>query len=161
MGATHAITIERPIDEVFAVLTDVTLTGRWYPERVEEWWTTPPPHGIGSVRRARVRVLGRASENDAMVTAYDPRRHAALKGLSRSAPFQATLDFAPIAEGTRVDVTTVFDLRGPMRLIGPLFIRRYDRGWERGLANVKRMMESGELRSGGARADEPGPRLPS
>ena len=46
-------------------MTDVTLTGRWYPAQVEEWWTTPPPHGIGSVRRARVRVLGRSTENDA------------------------------------------------------------------------------------------------
>ena len=32
-----------------------------------------------------------------------------------------------------------------MRLIGPLFIRSYERGWDKGLVNVKRMMESGEL----------------
>lgn len=145
MATTHSTTIQRPINDVFAVLTDVTLTGRWYPAQVEEWWTTPPPHGIGSVRRARVRVLGRATENDAVVTAYDPPRHAALRGLSRSAPFEATLDFATVEDGTRVEVTTAFDLRGPMRLIGPLFIGPYDRGWERGLANLKRMMESGEL----------------
>lgn len=61
--ATHAIEIERPIEDVFAVATDVTLTGRWYPADVEEWWVTPPPHGVGSVRRARVKVLGRATEN--------------------------------------------------------------------------------------------------
>lgn len=145
MAATHSITIERPVGEVFAVLTDVTLTGRWYPAQVEEWWTTPPPHGVGSVRRARVRMLGRATENDAVVTAHDPPRHAALRGLSRSAPFEATLDFAPVVGGTRVDITTAFALRGLMRLIGPLFIGPYERGWERGLATVKRMMESGEL----------------
>jgi hypothetical protein len=32
-----------------------------------------------------------------------------------------------------------------MRLFGPMFIRRYERGWDRGLSNTKRMMESGEL----------------
>ena len=145
MATTHSITIERPVAEVFAVATDVSLTGRWYPAQVEEWWTTPPPHGIGSVRRARVRVMGRATENDAVVTAYDPPRRAALKGLSRSAPFEATLDFVPVGSGTRMDVTTAFALHGVMRLIGPLFIGPYDRGWERGLANLKRMMESGQL----------------
>ena len=141
---SHAIVIRRPIEDVFAVLTNVELTGRWYPMDVEEWWITPPPHGVGSVRRARVKVLGRASENDAVVTAYDPPRFAAMKG-SAGAPFEATLAFEPVDDGTRVEVETTFHLSGAMRLVGPLFIRSYERGWDRGLVNVKRMMESGEL----------------
>jgi uncharacterized protein YndB with AHSA1/START domain len=142
--AVHEITIERPIDDVFSVLTDVTKTGRWYPAQVEEWWVTPPPHGIGSVRRARVTVMGRASENDAEVTAYDPPRLAALRGLG-STPFEVTLRFTPAAHGTRVEVESTFSLRGLMRLIGPLFASRYERGWEEGLRTAKRMMEAGEL----------------
>jgi uncharacterized protein YndB with AHSA1/START domain len=141
----HVIVIERPVEDVFAVLTDVTLTGRWYPAKVEEWWTTPPPHGVGSVRRARVRVLGRATENDAVVTEHDPPRRAAMKGLSPSAPFEVKLAFEPVDGGTRVVVDSQFHLKGPMRLIGPLFIGPYERGWERGLANLKQMMETGDL----------------
>lgn len=141
----HRIEINRAIEDVFAVLTDVTKTGRWYPAKVEEWWTTPPPHGVGSVRRARVLVLGRGVENDAIVTDHEPPRRAAMKGLSSSAPFEVTLAFEPIEGGTRVDVETVFHLRGVMRLIGPMFVKSYERGWERGLANLKRMMEAGEL----------------
>ena len=99
--ATHAIEIDRPIEDVFAVATDVTLTGRWYPADVEEWWVTPPPHDVGSVRRARVKVLGRATENNAVVTEYDPPRRAAMKGLSANAPFEATLAFEPAGDGTR------------------------------------------------------------
>jgi hypothetical protein len=55
--ASHTIVIGRTIEDVFAVLTNVELTGRWYPMDVEEWWITPPPHGVGSVRLARVKVL--------------------------------------------------------------------------------------------------------
>ena len=143
--AVHSIEIERPIEDVFSVLTDVTLTGRWYPARVEEWWVTPPPHGVGSVRRARVVVMGRASENDAVVTEYYPPRRAALKGESARAPFTATLDFTPTPDGTRVRAETSFELRGVMRLIGPLFVGPYERGWDNGLKNLKRMMEAGEL----------------
>jgi len=143
--AVHTIAIERSIEDVFAVLTDVTKTGRWYPAKVEEWWVTPPPYGVGSVRRARVTVLGRASENDAVVTEYDPPRRAAMKGESANAPFTATLDFTPLPGGTRVEVETIFELRGLMRVIGPLFIGPYERGWDKGLQNLKRMMEAGEL----------------
>ena len=145
MATAHVIEIRRPIEDVFAVLTDVTKTGRWYPANVEEWWTSPPPHAVGSTRRARTWVLGRAMENDAVVTAYDPPRMAAMRGLSRNAPFEATLRFEAIDGGTRATVQTAFDLSGVMRLVGPLFIPAYDRGWERGLQNLKRMMESGEL----------------
>ena len=142
---THVIDIQRSVEDVFAVLTDVTKTGRWYPAKVEEWWTSPPPHGIGSTRRARTWVLGRAMENDAVVTAYDPPRLAAMKGLSRNAPFDATLRFEPVEGGTRATVETVFALSGAMRLIGPLFIPAYERGWEKGLTSLKSLMESGEL----------------
>jgi len=139
------IDIQRSVEDVFAVLTDVTKTGRWYPAKVEEWWTSPPPHGIGSTRRARTWVLGRAMENDAVVTAYDPPRLAAMKGLSRNTPFDATLRFEPVEGGTRATVETVFALSGAMRLIGPLFIPAYERGWEKGLTTLKSLMESGEL----------------
>lgn len=143
--ATHSIVIRRSIEDVFAVLTNVELTGRWYPARVEEWWTSPPPIGVGSTRRARTWVLGRPLENDAVVTAYDPPRRAAMKGISRNAPIEVTLAFEPIEVGTRVAVVSVFHLDGPMRLLGPIFIGIYERGWARGLDNLKRMMESGEL----------------
>lgn len=143
--ATHEIEIRRPIEDVFAVLTNVELTGRWYPARVEEWWTSQPPYGVGSTRRARTWVLGRVMENDAVVTAYDPPRLAAMRGLSSIAPFEATLAFDPGDEGTRVRVETVFHLTGAMRLIGPLFIPAYDRGWEKGLLTLKSSLESGEL----------------
>jgi uncharacterized protein YndB with AHSA1/START domain len=143
--ADHSIHIRRPVEDVYAVLTNVELTGRWYPARVEEWWTSPPPPGVGSTRRARTWILGRPIENDAIVTAYDPPRLAAMKGTSRNTPFEVTLRFAPEGDGTRVDVSSVFHLRGVMKLIGPLFIGTYERGWDRGLVNLKRMMEAGEL----------------
>jgi uncharacterized protein YndB with AHSA1/START domain len=147
--ARHVVEIKRPIEDVFAVLTDVTLTGRWYPAQVEEWWTTPPPHGVGSVRRARVLVMGRGVENEAVVTEHDPPHRAAMKGLSSSAPFEVKLNVEPILGGTRVEVDSVFHLRGLMRVIGPMFVKNYERGWERGLASLKRMMEAGELSRGG------------
>jgi hypothetical protein len=42
-------------------------------------------------------------------------------------------------------VHATFELRGLMRLIGPLFIGPYERGWDKGLQSLKQMMEAGEL----------------
>ena len=142
---TTRITIRRPIEDVFAVLTDVEKTGKWFPGNVEEHWTSPPPHGVGSTRHAVVTMLGRRSENDAVTTEYEPPHHAAMKGTSPNAPFVVTLAFASDAEGTRVEVTSEIGLRGSARIVGPLVAAIYGRAWSRGLAKLKQMMESGTL----------------
>ncbi len=127
------------------MLTDVEKAGTWFPGSVEEHWTSPPPHGVGSTRHAVVTMLGRRSENDAVVTEYLPPHRAVIRGTSPNAPFVGTLDFRTVAEGTRVDVTTAIELRGAMRLLGRPFIGWYGRAWTRGLANLKQLMESGAL----------------
>ena len=43
---TSSIVIVRPIEDAFAVLTNVENTGKWFPGNVKEWWTSPPPHGV-------------------------------------------------------------------------------------------------------------------
>ncbi len=142
---TSRIAINRSIEDVFAILTDVENTGKWFPGNVEEHWTSLPPHGVGSTRHAVVTVLGRRTENDAVVTEYESPHRAAMKGTSTNAPFLATILFAPDGGGTRVEVTSVITLGGAMRIFGPLVAALYGRSWARGLANLKRMMESGAL----------------
>jgi carbon monoxide dehydrogenase subunit G len=130
---------------VFAVLTDVEQTGKWFPGNVEEHWTSPPPHGAGSTRHAVVTVLGRRTENDAVATEYQPPYRAAMKGTSPNAPMVVTLDFARDGDGTRVDVKSEIELRGASRLLGPLVASIYGWAWARGLVKLKMLMESGAL----------------
>jgi carbon monoxide dehydrogenase subunit G len=144
-STSSSITIRRPIDDVFAVLTDVENAGSWFPGDVREHWTSPPPHGLGSTRRAVVRMLGRTTENDAVTTAYEPPYLAAMQGTSPNAPFLATLRFASEGDGTRVDARIDFPMLGAARLVGPPFAWLYGMAWRRGMQNLKRMMESGEL----------------
>ena len=142
---TNRITIDRPIDEVFAVLTNVENTGAWFPGNVKEHWTSPPPRGVGSTRHAVVTVFGRRTENDAVATEYQPPRRATMQGTSKNAPFLVTLTFAPEGAGTSVEVTSTITPGGAMRILGPLVTAMYGRAWARGLANLKRLMESGAL----------------
>ena len=144
-SVTNRTTIHRPIEDVFAVLTDVEKTGIWFPGDVEEHWTSPPPHGVGSTRHAVARMRGRQFENDAVVTEYDPPHRAAMAGTSPNAPFIATLDFRREGKATRVAVTTEFVFRGASRIAGPLVAAWYGRAWARGLDTLKRLMESGKL----------------
>jgi hypothetical protein len=97
------------------------------------------------MRHAVVKMGGRTTENDATVVEHDPPRRAVMKGVSPNAPFVAALDFQPTGAGTHVVVTTTFEFRGALRLLGPIVALLYDGMWSRGLRNLKRMMEAGEL----------------
>ena len=141
----RSITIDRPIEDVFAALTNVENTERWFPADVKEWWTSDPPHGLGSTRHAVIRVGWFRSENDAVATVYQPPRRAVMTGTSKHAPFEATLTFMPIEAATRVDATVELRLRGPATLVGPMVMHWYGAKWELGLGNLKALMESGEL----------------
>jgi uncharacterized protein YndB with AHSA1/START domain len=136
-------TIGRPIEDVFAVLTDVEQTASWFPADVEEHWTSPPPHGVGSTRHAIVRVGGRPSANDAVVTAYEPPRFAALRGTTPGSEFLAELRFETVGDGTRVDVNIELQARGLRRLVMPVVASWYRRQWTEGLRALRRHMESG------------------
>jgi len=140
-----SITINRPIEDVFAVLTNVENTGKWFPGNVKEWWTSPPPHGVGSTRRARVKMGLMTIENDAVATIFDPPHRAAMKGTSKNAPFEADLRFAAVDGGTQVDTRIDFFMTGAAKPFEGIFIRRYGKSWDQGMVNLKRMMESDEL----------------
>ena len=146
----NSVVIDRPIEDVFAVLTDVEKTGVWFPGEVKEHWTSPPPHGVGSTRHAVAKVFGMRTENDAVAIEYDPPHRAAMAGTSPNAPFVTALDFRPEGSVTRVDVTTDLNFQGAQRLLGPVFSRLMARQWGKGLLTLKRLMESGELTPGSA-----------
>ncbi len=144
-NVTNWMTIRRPIEDVFGVLTNVENTGQWFPGNLEEHWTSLPPHGVGSTRHAVVTVLGRRIENNTVVTEYQPPHRAVMEGTSPGAPFLVVLIFARVGDGTRVDVTSEIRLRGAMRILGPVVTVVYGRAWARGLAHLKELMESGQL----------------
>ena len=141
----NSIVINRPIEDVFAVTTDVTKTGRWFPGDVVETWTTPPPHGVGSIRHAVVTVMGQRSENDATVTLFEPPRRGVLEGEQAGVRWIGTVECTPVDGGTKLDFTFEAHASGAMWLLLGPFMSWYRTAWDTGLANLKRMMEAGEL----------------
>jgi uncharacterized protein YndB with AHSA1/START domain len=142
--ADASVLIERPVGEVFDFLTDAENTGTWFPARVREAWTSPPPRGVGSTRRAWVRMLGRESVNDGVVTEYDPPARAAIRIDAAGIALTMTLSFEPIGGATRASVAFDAVGRGVARLAVPPFLAWYRRSWQRGLVTAKQLMETAD-----------------
>lgn len=147
MRVQNSVTVNRPQDEVFAVLADADAAATWASATTKSWWVTPPPHGVGSIRRATGVIMGQPFENEATVTEHDPPRREVLTGDQSGVTFQVVIECAPEAssEGTRVTVTSDLALTGGLRFLGGMIGGQYSQMWDADLANFKRMMEAGEL----------------
>lgn len=146
--ADLSVTIDRPVEDVFAVLTDPTQSSKWSANAIEAELITPGPPGVGSRRRAVAKgPFGGTMENVMEVTELDPHRKVALELIS--APWGGTgrtwYTFTPAEGGTRVDWTWEMEPAGIWKLIVPAFMPIFRRTFQRDLNNLKHMMESGQL----------------
>ena len=139
------VTIDRPIDDVFAVLSDAEQTPLWYPETVEERWLTDGPLGVGSRRLAVTKSFGIRTENEAVLTVYEPNEKLVIEGVDTPVPFEISIDFSPEPDGTRVNWDVEMTPNLLMKPIVALTFGPFLRQLQRALNNLKTMMEAGEL----------------
>lgn len=138
--------VRRPVEDVFGVLSDPENAPKWSHTALEERLTSPRPVRVGSTRHAVVRTLGRGSEeNDAVCTIFEPNRRIAWRSTSARVPFEVTVDFEPIDDGTRVDSIWTWEPKGLMRPVAPLLDLMIRRAIQRDVDNLRVVMEAGTL----------------
>jgi uncharacterized protein YndB with AHSA1/START domain len=145
-AVTMTLEIERPVEDVFAVLTHVELASRWS-SAISEELITPGPMQVGSRRRAVVPgFAGRTSENVMELTELVPNRRLGMRAVSGVPfPFRITIELHPRGAASAVTWTAYLEPRGVLRPTGPLVAAVYGRLFARDLQRLKAMMEAGTL----------------
>ena len=138
---TQAITIDRPVEEVFAYVTDTSNDPAWHTDILEARKTSAGPIGIGTTWRLRFKPVMGVSEGDTEVVAFEPNRKTVQQGVV--GPMQPTLTylFEPAGGGTRFTRRVEIRVSGMMRLMEPLMKLMTPRGNARFLANLKKVLE--------------------
>jgi len=123
------IVISRPIDEVWAYLTDFFNAPRMSGSGIIGLrQTSPGPLGVGSTLQGRRLILGFETRNIFQVTEWDPPH--ALATTAEGRPFRSLvsrLTLEATAEGTRLAMSSEFELHPAMKVLWPFmgpFVRR-------------------------------------
>lgn len=111
---SHTRHVGRPVDEVFAYVTDVTHDLDWQPDIDEVEVTSSGPLGVGSTFREVRRTAGRRFVWDMLVTELVPDERIAIVSL-RGMPYEGWRDFEPTDGGTLVRETSI--VRLPLYLV--------------------------------------------
>ena len=137
--------INRPIEEVFAVLSNFENNPKWSSAFLEAKKTSEGPIGVGTTWRGVAKALGQRIETELECTEYEPNRKCAQKSKSRPFPTEVRQTFEPVEGGTRVNVRLDAEPGGFFKLAEPLVVSMLKRLTEADLATLKDLMEAHAL----------------
>lgn len=128
---TAETTIDRPVDAVWARLTDWDTAARWMSgvDALRAHGPTAPGTTLVFTSRGRERT--------GQIAAVDPGRKITLRSVQGGVTADYVYACVPHGEGTRVSLVADCRMTGPMRLLGPVIryaIRRADSGQLEALA---------------------------
>ena len=142
--AEVSTTIKRPIEEVFAVMSDFSNEAKWVSGSEGSKKTSDGPIGVGTTRHGVTKFLGRRIEIDTEVTEFVANRKIAATATSPF-PTKFTITFEPVVGGTRVSFAIEAEPGGFFKLAEPLLVTIARRQFQNDLDNLRDLMEAHAL----------------
>jgi uncharacterized protein YndB with AHSA1/START domain len=141
LRAEESVVVGRPIEEVFAYLTDPSKVPEWQSSALEARLETEGPMRAGSRAVETRKFLGRKLESKMDVLEYEPPKLFTIKVASGPVPFQVTNTLSETGAGTRVDAVIEGEPGGFFRLAEPLVVRAVQRELRGNLETLKDVLE--------------------
>ncbi len=123
MKVQHSVIINRPIEQVFAFVTNLENELRWQPEIESIQLDSDGPMGVGMTFREARRTFGRRYEWHFEVTQFELNKIFCIQTLSGTIPYRGCRLFEPASGGTKVTEMGELQTSGFLKLLDPLMDR--------------------------------------
>lgn len=142
LKAEHSVTIERPVEEVWAYINDPRNDIEWQSMIMEAVQVSEGPIGVGTVERITAKVLGRRFDTTFEVTEYEPNRRSRIKTTSGPVPFTGTYEVERADGGTRFTWAMEGEPGGFFKVAEPLVARVISRQVRADMETLKDLLEA-------------------
>jgi uncharacterized protein YndB with AHSA1/START domain len=136
-----SVIIRRPVEEVFAWVTDLTHSAEWQAGLLEVRKLTDGPVGVGTRYTFVRQFMGRKVEAANEFVVYEPDQKVQFRIASGPMPGQGTYLFEATPDGTKVTSIVELEPGGLSRLAAPLIAASLRREITAGLPVLKAMLE--------------------
>lgn len=136
------LVINRPIEEVFAFISNPENLPRWRASSLEVRKNSPGPLRVGSVVSGRFTFLGRPFDGNLEIIAYEPHQRYATRMVEGPFPLEAHYTLEPAENATRLTMIVQGETGGFFKLAEPLVVSMAKRSYETDLHNLKEMLEA-------------------
>jgi carbon monoxide dehydrogenase subunit G len=142
MRIEQTFTVARPPEAVFDYLTDPSKVAEWQTAKTSVETLTDGPPCLGSRMRERTKQPGgKEFEQIVEFTEFERPRHVHTHIVEGPYPIDGAWSFAPDGAGTRVQFVAEGQLKGAMRLLGPVAARMIARQFRGYHENLRRNLE--------------------
>ena len=140
--AAGSIQIDRPVQEVFELLTSLERLPEWLVGVCDAFPVEGPPDQVGSIVGHKNAMLGRTFESRYEVTVWEPGKRIASRAVK--GPFSGTSEegFKEVAGGTLFSAKVSGNLKGPFRALDRAGRRVAQSQLDKSLENAKALAES-------------------
>jgi uncharacterized protein YndB with AHSA1/START domain len=136
------LVIHRPIEDVFAFLSNAENLPRWRAATLEVKPISSGAPSVGSVFKGRFTFLGRPFDGNLEVIAREPYHRYATKMVEGPFPLEAHYTLEPVEGGTQLTLMIQGEPGGFFKLAEPLVVSMARRSYESDLHNLKEMLEA-------------------
>jgi uncharacterized protein YndB with AHSA1/START domain len=144
MRIEQSFTVARPPEAVFDYLTDPSKVDEWQTAKTSVEALTVGPPRLGSRVRERTKPPGgKEFEQVIEFTEFERPHRVRTHVVEGPYPVDGTWSFEPRDGGTRVQFVAEGQLKGVMRLLGPLAARMIARQFRGYHENLRRNLEAG------------------
>jgi len=137
-----SITINRPVEEVFAYATDIKNWPQWHEAIVEAEQTSEGQIAVGTTFKAKAHIGGRTMEFTGTMTEYDPYKRSGKIMDYGNFVIDATLAFDPTDEGTRFTMVYDVKVRGIAKLMSSKINRGTHEELKQAVSKLKAILET-------------------
>jgi carbon monoxide dehydrogenase subunit G len=144
MKIEYSILINRPVEEVFAYVSNVENWPQWISGASEARQTSPGSMGVGTTFTQVSHYLGRQFEVNAKVTEYELNRKFAVENDGKPVPYGNTITLERAGSSTRLyDVLKASgDVGSLFKLAEPIMERMFRRQFEKDHETLKDLLEA-------------------
>jgi hypothetical protein len=135
--------IGRPAEVVFDFVSDSSNNPKWQRGQRSCVWTSPSPHGLGSVYEQEARFLGRTVLTRFQVVDYDPGRAITIESLESSFPIRVRRSVEPLGpDRSRVTAEISGEPGGFFGMVGPVLRRLAQRSVDADYDRLVKLLEA-------------------
>ena len=136
MRLQKTVTVDKPVDKVFAYLSDFATTTEWDPGTVQTV-RIAGDGAVGTEYRNTTKFAGRKTQLTYVVDELVPNQRIALRGENTTVIAHDTMTFRTSGRGTEVTYTADFTFKGLTRFLAPLLKPAVNRLGDRAEAGMR------------------------
>jgi carbon monoxide dehydrogenase subunit G len=135
--------IDRPVKNVFVFVANPNNMPKWNSAVVSIQQITPGAVGVGTKFKSIGEALGRRSEGEVQVTAYEPDSKCGFQMNAGPMQINATLTFKTVGTGTKLSLNAQGNPAGVFKLAEGVMSGQVKSMMEANLARLKSVLEKG------------------